>query len=408
MHGGDVMSELAETQAPVAANVVSIATGQPLQIPLSDPDLTADDLEAVEAVLRGANLGEGPMVPRLEAAFARAMGRAHATAIASAPLALFLALRARRIGPGDEVILPAYGFRETGHAVLAAGATPVFADIDYWSGCLLAEKAAAKITPRTRALIAANTAGHPADWPALRALADTHGLLLVEDSSEAIGSRHKAGPVGSFGDVAIFDFAQPGVICCGEGAMLVTDDADLAMAVRRQRSRKLSERASVSATIDPPLAAGFGEVTAALALSQLARLDVLLERRRGVQAMYDGFMQSFEGIKPPYVAPEVEEVHWFLYIVHLGTRFTRSGRDAILQDLATESIEAHAYASPLHLQRAYRELGWGKGDLFVTEKLADRAIALPFHAHLTPDQVAFMVARLKDASINTGAGAAIY
>ncbi len=106
--------------------------------------------------------------------------------------------------------------------------------------------------------------------------------------------------------------------------------------------------------------------------------------------------------------PDVEEVHWFLYVVHLGTRFSRSSRDAILDDLGTEAVEAFAYSSPLHLQRAYRELGWGKGDLFVTEKVADRAIALPFHAHLSPEQVAFMVARLKDASINSGAGAAIY
>jgi dTDP-4-amino-4,6-dideoxygalactose transaminase len=101
-------------------------------------------------------------------------------------------------------------------------------------------------------------------------------------------------------------------------------------------------------------------------------------------------------------------VHWFAYVVHLGTRFSRSSRDAILEDLATEGVEAHAYCSPMHLQRAYRELGWNKGDLFVTEKLADRAIALPFHPHLTPEQVAFMVARLKDSSINSGAGAAIY
>jgi len=389
-------------------NVVSIATGGPVQIPLCDPDLTADDLAAVDAVLRGPRLGEGAYVPALEKAFAARLGRGAGLALASAPLALFLALRARGIGPGDEVILPAHGFRETGHAVLAAGATPVFADIDYWAGTLSPIKAADKVTPRTRALIAANTAGHPADWPALRALADAHGLFLIEDSCEAIGSRHKAGEVGTFGDIALFDFAQPGVICCGEGAMLLTDDMDLAMAIRRLARRTLAERGSVSATVAPPLAVGMGEIVAALALSQLTRIDVLLERRRGVQAMYDGFMQSFEGIKPPYIGPDIEEVHWFLYVVHLGTRFTKSGRDAILEDLAKEDIEALAYSSPLHLQRAYRELGWKKGDLFVTEKVADRAIALPFHAHLTPEQIAFMVARLKDASINTGAGAAIY
>ena len=396
------------SEAHPAANVVSIATGEPLQIPLFDPDLTSDDLEAIEAVLRGSSLGEGPVVARLERAFAARMGRDQGIAVASATMGLFLALRARGIGPGDEVILPAYGFRETGHAVLAAGATPVFADIDYWTGCLDPRKAATKITPRTRALVAANANGHPADWPALRGLAIEHGLFLVEDSAEAIGSRLKSGTVGSFGDIALFDFAQPGVIACGEGGMIVTDDMDLAMGIRRLRSRRMAERGSVSATTAPPLNAGMGEIIAALALSQLERLDVLLERRRGIQAMYDGFMQSFEGIKPPYLSPEAEEVHWFLYVVHLGTRFSKSGRDAILGDMATEAVECHAYCSPMHLQRAYRDLGWKKGDLFVTEKLSDRAIAMPFHAHLAPEQVAFMVARLKDASINTGAGAAIY
>lgn len=392
----------------MSAEVVSIADGEPLQIPLCDPDLTQEDLEAVNVVLCGDRLGEGPTVETLERAFADHCGRAKGIAVASAAMGLLIALTAKGIGPGDEVILPAHSFRELGHAVLRTGATPVFADIDYWSGCLSAIKSAAKVTDKTRAIIAGNAAGHPADWPALRALADEHSLFLIEDSSEAIGSRHKAGIVGSFGDVALFDFAQPGVICCGEGGMIVTDDATLAMTMRRMRARTLGDRASVSAGVDAPFGAPMGELTAALALSQLSRLDVLLERRRGVQAMYDGFMQSFEGIKPPYVSPDVEAVHWFLYVVHLGTRFSKSSRDAILEDLRTEAIEVHAYSSPLHLQRVYRERGWTRGDLFVTEKVADRAIALPFHAHLTPEQIAFIVARLKDASINSGAGAAIY
>ena len=392
----------------MSGEVVSIATGEPLQIPLCDPDLSQEDVLAVAAVLQGDRLGDGPVVPKLEQAFAAYTGRHQAIAVGNASLALLISLVAKGIGPGDEVILPAHGFHELGHAVLRCGAKPVFSDIDYWSGTLSATKAADKITPVTKAIIAGNTCGHPADWPALRELADAHGLFLVEDSSEAIASRHKAGPVGSFGDVAIFDFAQPGVICCGEGGIAVTDDMDLAMAIRRLRSRSLDERGSVSVTVDAPFGAAMNEMTGALALSQLERIDVLLERRRGTQAMYDGFMQSFEGIKPPYISPDVEEVHWFLYVVHLGTRFSRSSRDAILDDMRTEAVEAHAYSSPLHLQRAYRELGWKKGDLFVTEKVADRAIALPFHAHLTPEQIAFIVARLKDASINSGAGAAIY
>lgn len=374
----------------------------------SDPDLSEDDLVAVDAVLRGAHLGAGIWVERLESAFAAYIGRSYAVALSSGAMALYLALLGRGIGPGDEIILPAHGFRETGHAVAFAGATPVFADIDYWSGTIAPDKVAARITARTRAIIGANANGHPAAWLELRALAATHGLWLIEDSSEAIGSRHKAGMVGSFGDVAIFDFGQPGVLCCGNGGMLVTDDVDLAMAARRRRARRQSDRHSLSLTSDPFIDAGMSDITAALALSQLQRIDMMLERRRGTQMLYEHFLQSFEGIKPPYVAPDVEEVHWLLYVVHLGTRFTRSARDQIIEDLRTEEIDVAVYSAPLHLQAAYRARGWKKGDLFVTEKVADRAVALPFHPHLDEEQIAFMVARMKESSINIGAGTPIY
>ncbi len=374
----------------------------------TDPDLSEGDLAAVDKVLRGSHLGAGEVVLRLEAAFAAYAGRTYAIAVSSGTMGLYLTLLGLKVGPRDEVILPAHGWCETGHAVALTGATPVFADIDYWAGTLAPDKAAAKITPATRAIVGANANGHPAAWPELRALATEHGLHLIEDSTEAIGSRHKAGPVGSFGDAAIFDFSQPGVISCGEGGMVVTDNIDLAMALRRRRSRRADERHSLSLTSAPPFQAGMSDVIAALALSQLRRIDLLLERRRSVQLLYDHFIQSFEGIKPPYIAPDVEEVHWFLYVVHLGTRFTRSARDQIIEDMRTEEIDVAAYCAPLHLQDFYRQLGWKKKDLFVTEKVADRALALPFHAHLTEDQIAFIVGRAKESSINIGAGTPIY
>ncbi len=388
----------------------STALEEPVEgwIPLSDPDLTARELAAVDRALRGTRLAMGAGVAWFEEAFAAYAGRGHAVAEASAALGLLLVLAAKGIGPGDEVIVPAHGFRETAHAVLLAGARPVFADIDYWTGSLAPAKVEARITPATRAILAANTGGHPAAWPELRALADAHGLFLIEDSSEAIGSRHVAGPVGSFGDVALFDFGQPGTICCGEGGMVVTDDVDLAMALRRLRARSPDERGSVSATTAAPYQAGMSELTAALGLAQLERIDVLLERRRHVQDVYFNFLRSFEGVKDPYIAPYAESVNWFLYVVHLGTRFTRSARDQIIEDLRTEAIDAAPYSVPIHLQRRYRDLDWKKGDLFVTEKVADRAIALPFHAHLSEEQIAFVVARLKDAATNVGAGTPIY
>lgn len=377
-------------------------------IALSDPDFSEGDLAAVDAVLRGSTLAGGAIVERFEAAFADYVGRRYAIAVTSGAVGLLLALKAKGIGPGDEVILPAHGYREAQHAALLSGATPIFADIDYWSGTIAPAKVEAKLTPLTKAIIGANANGHPAAWPELRAIADAARVALFEDSTEAIGSRHKAGIVGSFGDVAVFDFAQPSAICCGEGGMIVTDDVDLAMALRRSRRHAPGERISLSITTSAPYGMGMSEIVAALGLSQLRRIDLILERRRLTTNLYDHFIQSFEGIKPPYVAPDVEEAHWFLYVVHLGTRFTRSGRDQIIEDLATEEIAAETYSVPMHLQACYRALGWAKGDLFVTEKVADRAIALPFHAHLTEDQTAFVVSRMKESSINSGAGTPIY
>jgi dTDP-4-amino-4,6-dideoxygalactose transaminase len=377
-------------------------------IPLSDPDITPVELEAVAQALQTPQLSAGPQVEAFEEAFARYLGRRYAVATATGGLAMLLALAALGIAAGDEVIAPAYSWREAAHAVVHLGARPVFADIDYYSGTLAPEKAAARIGPKTKAILAGNTNGHPAPWRELRALAAEHQLCLIEDSTEAIGSRYLGRPVGSFGDCSVFDFSQPGPLVCGEGGMVVTDDPDVAAALRRHRGRKPGERSSVVIGLTAPRQAQMSELSAALGLAQLERLDVILEKRKAVERCYHRYVRSFEGIKDPYAAPEVDEAHWFLYQVHLGTRFTRSARDQILDDLRTENIDSHAYACPLHEQPLYREAGWRRGDLLVTEKVADRVIALPFHTHLTEAQIAFVVGTMKDSSVNVGAGTPIY
>jgi len=377
-------------------------------IPLSDPHITTAELEAVSAALRSPCLSGGPAVEAFEAAFAAYIGRKHAVAVASGTLGMLLALKACGIGPGNEVIASPYSWRETAHAISLAGATPVFADIDYWAGTLVPEKAASRINARTRAILAGNTNGHPAPWAGLRALAQEHGLVLLEDSTEAIGSIYRGACVGSFGDCAVFDFSQPGPLICGEGGAVVTDDPELAASLRRHRGRHPEERSSVVISTVAPYQAGMSSLAAALGLVQLKRIDEILAQRKQAEHWYFKHVRSFEGIKDPYIAPEVDEVHWFLYLVHLGTRFTRASRDAIVEDLRTHRIEAAAYCQPLHVQRHYFDLGWRRGDCFITDKVAERAVALPFHAHLTEDRIAFIVATMKDASINVGAGSAIY
>jgi perosamine synthetase len=378
------------------------------RIRLTDPDISMGELDAVAEALRSPRLSAGPRVAAFEECFANYLGRTYAVAAASGTIGLMLSLRALGIGPGDEVIASAYSWHQIAHAISLVGATPVFADIDYWSGTLAPEKVAGKVTPRTRAIVAGNTNGHPAAWGALRKLAQQHNLKLIEDSTEAIGSRYQGQLVGNFGDIAIFDFSQASSLACGEGAMLVTDDPHIASELRYGRNRELCERFAIGVGSRLPMQAGMSELTAALGLAQLARFDEILARRKLVEASYMEHIQSFEGIKPPYIGPDVDEVHWMLYMVQLGTRFARSARNQIVDDLAIEELEAAAYSHPLHLQFFYSHLGYRKGDLYLTEKVADRALVLPFHAHLSDEEVSFIVQTTKDSSINVGAGAAIY
>lgn len=377
-------------------------------IPLSDPDISPRELKMVESALCAPRLSQGALVAAFEQSFADWLGRKHAVAVSGSTLALWLCLQAWDVRGEDEVITSGHSWHQIARGISLAGATPVFADIDYWAGTLAADKAAAKITEKTRVILAGNTNGHPADWGALRVLAEQHGLHLIEDSTEAIGSRYKGTRVGNFGDCAIFDFSQPSALCCGEGAMIVSDDLDFARKLRYLRDRQPEQRYSISISSLLPLNARISELTAALGIAQLQRIDEIIAKRRQVTQWYEEQIKSFEGIKPPYLAPDVSEVNWFLYTVHLGTRFSHSSCRAIVEDMRTAEVEAELYSHPLYLERYYIDHGWRKGSCFVTEKVADRAIALPFHSHLTEDQIAFIVETAKDASVNVGAGAAIY
>lgn len=376
---------------------------------LSQPDSTSLELDWVAAALQQPRWSHGgPLTEAFEERFARHAGRRHAVAVASGTLGLWLVLRSLGLQPEDEVIAAPYSWHQLAHAAALAGVRLQLADIDYWSGCLDAARAANRITPRSRVLLACNVNGHPADWQALRALAQAHHLTLVEDASESIASRYQGQGAGSFGDIAVFDFSQPQALCCGEGGMLVTDDAALASEWRYLRARAPDQRRSVSIGARLPAQAALSEVAAALGLAQLARLGEILQRRQQVSEWYLQEMQSFEGIKPPYLAAGVEQVDWMLHKVHLGKRFTASATLQIVEDMAQEGIETALYCQPLHQQFHYQQMGWQRGQFPLTERIADRAIALPFHGGLTHDEVHFIVARLKDACTNVGAGAAIY
>lgn len=377
-------------------------------ISLSDPDICTEELEAVIMTLRSSQLSAGPQVKAFEEAMAAWVGRSHGAAVASGTLGACLALKVMGIGPGDEVLTSAYGWHQIAHAITIVGATPILVDIDYWSGCIDPAKAADKIGPLTRAILASNVNGHPADWQALRKLADQYDLKLIEDSTEAIGSRYQGKLVGSFGDVAIFDFSQPSALCCGQGGMVLTDDPTLASELGYLRERRISDRNSVSVGSRVPWQASMSDLDAAIGLVQLRRIDEILGKRKQVEAWYHKEMQSFEGIKPPYLADNIDEVHWMLYKIHLGKRFTGSARNQIIEDMDSNAVESAIYCVPLHQQFHYQQAGWHRGLLPNTERIGDRSLTLPLHTHLDEDEVKYIVKTLKDASVNVGAGAAIY
>jgi len=377
-------------------------------ISLSEPDIGAREHALTRAALASAEISSAGLVEAFEARFAAYCGRQYAIAVASGTLGMLATLLAMKLESGDEIIVPAYSWHHLAHAVTLAGLKPILVDIDYWSGCIAPSKVAESVTPRTKAIIACNANGHPAAWSELRLIAERHGVALIEDSSEAIGSRLGGRRVGGFGDVAVFDFSQPSALCCGEGGMVVTDDERLAMEIRYRRSRRLKERSSISVGARVPLQCAISELTAALGLAQLERVDELLARRKEIEAYYHEHVQTFEGIKPPYVAADVDEVHWMLYVVHLGKRFTASARNQIVDDLESNMIETAAYSASLTQDFHYQQMGWKRGSLPTTDRIGDRALALPFHAQLDATQVRFIVGTLKDACTNVGAGAAIY
>jgi perosamine synthetase len=377
-------------------------------LPLSDPDIGTDEMEQALLTLRSPQLSMGPQVAAFEQGLADWVGQGHGVAVGSGTLGACLVLKAWGIGAGDEVITTGYAWHQVAHAITLVGATPVLVDIDYWSGCIDPAAAERAIGARTRALIATNVNGHPADWAALRSLADRHGLKLLEDSTEAIGSRYQGRRVGNFGDAALFDFSQPSALCTGQGGMVLCGDASLADELRYLRERRIDDRKSVSVGSRVPWQAGMGELQAAVGQAQLGRIDDILLRRKQVEAWYHTEMQSFEGIKPPYLADDVDEVHWMLYQVHLGKRFTASARQQLIEDLDSNNVASAAFCQPLHQQFFYQQQGWKRGALPNTERIGDRSLVLPFHGHLDADHVRFIVKTLKDASVNVGAGAAIY
>jgi len=363
-------------------------------ISMSAPDIDETDVEAVAEVLRSGRLALGPRAEEFEKRIAEYVGVAHAIAVSSGTAALHLILRGLGIGPGDEVLVPSFTFAASVNAILYVGASPVFAEIEPEQYTLDPEDTARRVTGRTRAIMAVDVFGHPVEWDALSASAERHGLALIDDSCEALGAEYRGRRIGGFGAAAAFAFYPNKQMTTGEGGVIVTRDGRLAGLVKSLRNQG---RAEGSAWLEH-LLLGYNyrmdELSAALGISQLKRMEAFLMRRERVAARYSALLRGFDWLDTPVVRPHVR-MSWFVYVVRLAEGVDR---DRVVLAMEAQGVPARAYFPPVHLQPYVRErLGTGPGMLPVTEALARRTLALPFHNHLSEAEIERVVECLERA-----------
>jgi len=356
-------------------------------IPLAGPDLSALEIDGVLETLRTERLALGPKLEAFERAIAEYVGVHYAVAVNSGTSALHLILAALGIGPGDEVITTSFSFIASANAILLVGATPVFVDIDPETFCIDPALIGAAITTRTKGILAVDVFGHPANWPALEAVASEHRLHLVEDSAESLGSELGGRRCGSFGCAGIFGFYPNKQITTGEGGAVVTDDENLADLCRSMANQGRGDGDEWLKHVRLGYNYRMDELSAALGVAQLSRIEAFVQARNRVASWYREAFRDVEEVRTP-VVPDGGRNSWFVYVVRLADAFAAEERDQILAWLDREGIGCRNYFAPIHLQPLYRELhGMREGMLPMTEAAGARTIALPFFNRLTRDQV---------------------
>ncbi len=364
-------------------------------IPLSQPDITDAEVRSVVQTLRSGRLALGPRLAEFEELVAERAGRQYGVGVNSGTSGLHLCLDALGIGPGDEVITPAFSFVASANCILYTGATPVFVDCDPRTLNMSLEGVERKITERTKAIIGVEVFGNPAGMPDLAALSAKYELPLIEDCCEGIGGRYKDEPIGGFGRIGVFGFYPNKQVTTGEGGMIVTDDDRLADLCRSLRNQG---RPADSVEVGQGLGSWLGherlgynyrmsEVNAALGVAQMKRLGKLIETRQNIAATYTRRLMGNIDIILPTVEPETF-MSWFVFVVRLSDRFTADDRNYIIEGLRRHEVGASNYFPPIPMVPFYRKrFGFGPGDFPAAESVSHRTLALPFFTRLTEREI---------------------
>ena len=356
-------------------------------IPLTRPEFGDEEARAVAGVLKSGWVVQGPKVGEFETLVASRLGAAHGVATTSCTTALHLAFVARGIGPGDEVICPSYSFIASANAIVHAGATPVFADIDDNTWNLDPADVSRQVTSKTKAVLAVHQVGLAADLDSLRAAVPDR-VDVIEDAACAIGSLYKGRPIGSHGNVSCFSFHPRKTISLGEGGMLLTDDAALADHLRTLRSHgasvsDLDRHRAQGLVYEEYRELGYNyrmtDIQAAIGIEQMKRLDDLLARRRQVAARYNAAFCKMEQLQIP-AQPSYAQHSYQSYVIRLH-RMSPVSRDDVMRALIAAGVACRRGIPPIHLEPLY--LKRGLVSLPVTEAVAAGSIFLPMYASLT-------------------------
>lgn len=381
---------------------LAIDGGTPVRrqlLPYGRQSLDDSDIDAVLAVLKGDWLTTGPKVAQFEHAFAAAVGAKEAVAVSSGTAALHAAMFAFGIKPGDEVIVPALTFAASANCVVYQGGKPVFADVNPDTLLLDPVQAEAKVTSRTRAIVAVDYAGQPCDYDALAAIAHRHGIALVADACHALGASYHGQPVGTLAGMSAFSFHPVKHVTTGEGGMVTTDDAELARRLRLFRNHGITtdhrQRESAGSWFYEMAELGYNyrltDIQCALGMSQLLKLPAWVARRRQIAAAYDRAFVRLPEVKPLDTRPDVGHAY-HLYAVQIELDRLAVDRARVFAALRAENIGVNVHYIPVHLHPFYRRrFATAPGDCPVAERAYERLLTLPLFPAMTDWDVADVV-----------------
>jgi perosamine synthetase len=358
----------------------------PAPIPLSQPDITRLEIEAVLEVLNTTTLSIGPKLEEFEQACANLTGRRYAVGVSSGTAGLHCAMLAAGVGEGHEVITTPFSFVASANCILYVNAKPVFVDIDPMTLNLDVTKLAGAITPKTKAIVAVEAFGHPGGMTEVEQIARQHELVLIEDACEGFGGKYADRPIGSFGRGSVFAFYPNKQITTGEGGMIVTDDDTFASTCRSLRNQG---REGMGWLSHERLGYNYrlSELNAALGAAQMQRLEQILENRRRVAQRYIERLMTNRYLILPTLKDDTH-VSWFVFVVRLNDLFEPGDRDEVMRQLRAEGIGCNNYFPPIHLQPYMAEkFGFKPGDFPVCEYVSARTLALPFFGKMTPQKV---------------------